>query len=193
MCAKSSGASVKIPKISFTHPFLTDFDFHLPCCLNNLSVTLVLAAADAPPNRKLCREKNFVFIRSTWRTWRKHPLPLTYDTGLVFFFKALFWGFAIDFSYWLKYLIWMETTIYKSYQVTPLMTYKPLSYASWHIIPANLVIFTEEILNGKLRFLYSVLLHMCSTTLRENRFCWTYEQVSFSATTSLKNLERQVP
>ena len=65
MWAKGSGVSVQKPKISSTCPSLTDFDFHLPCCLNNLRFTPALAAADAPPDRKLCREKSFAFIRTT--------------------------------------------------------------------------------------------------------------------------------
>ena len=72
MWTKGSVVSVQIPKfletisssckVSSKLPSLTDSDFHQPCCLNNLSFTPALPAADVPPNRKLCREKGYAFI-----------------------------------------------------------------------------------------------------------------------------------
>ena len=69
-------------------PNIIDMTQH-PCLLNSLLFTSTFAAADVPPERKLCNKNLSVSIPTGVTTARKSSLALVYDSGRFSFFSVL--------------------------------------------------------------------------------------------------------
>ena len=69
-------------------PNIIDMTQH-PCLLNSLLFTPTFAAADVPPECKLCNKNSYLSMPTGVTTARKSSLALVYDSGRFSFFSVL--------------------------------------------------------------------------------------------------------
>ena len=79
--------------LSSTSPSFALSERHHPWLLNSLSFTPAFAAADAPPERKLCNENSSLSMSTAITTSRKSSLGFVYGSGTFFFLSVLYWWF----------------------------------------------------------------------------------------------------